>query len=102
MGKRKRFYLQADTLADLKGSGRLSCRSGALRVTRRRTLKEFGQKLEDFGLIVGVIVIAAMLIPLAVIAVPLLLLGIMALRVLVERYPRIERVLRQLRKLKRF
>ena len=60
-------------------------------------MKEFGQKLEDVGLTVGVIVSAAMLIPLAVIAVPLLLLGIMALRVLVERYPRIERVLRRLR-----
>ena len=60
-------------------------------------MKEFGQKLEDFGLTVGVIVIAAMLIPLAIIVVPLLLLGIMALRVLVERHPRIERVLRKLR-----
>ena len=60
-------------------------------------MKGFGQKLEDFGLTVGVIVIAAMLIPLAIIAVPLLLLGIMALRVLVERYPRIERVLRLIR-----
>ena len=60
-------------------------------------MKEFGQKLEDFGLTVGVIVIAAMLFPLAIIVVPLLLLGIMALRVLVERYPRIERVLRRLR-----
>ena len=57
----------------------------------------FGQKLEDFGLIVGVIVIAAMLIPLAIIVVPLLLLGIMALRVLVERHPRLEHVLRKLR-----
>lgn len=58
-------------------------------------MNEFGQKLEDFGLITGVIVIAAMLIPLAVIAFPLLLLGIMALRVLVERYPRFERVLQR-------
>ena len=64
---------------------------------RKGTTKEFGQKLEDFGLIVGVIVIAAMLIPLAIIVAPLLLLGIMALRVLVERYPRIECVLRRLR-----
>lgn len=58
-------------------------------------MNEFGQKLEDFGLITGVIVIAAMLIPLVVIAFPLLLLGIMALRVLIERYPRIERVLQR-------
>ena len=58
-------------------------------------MKEFGQKLEDFVLIVGVIVIAAMLIPLVIIAFPLLLLGIMALRVLVERYPRIERALQR-------
>ena len=58
-------------------------------------MKEFGQKLEDFGLTVGVIVIAAMLIPLVVIAFPLLLLGVMALRVLIERYPRIERVLQR-------
>ena len=58
-------------------------------------MREFGQKLEDFGLIVGVIVIAAMLIPLVVIVFPLLLLGIMALRVLVERYPRIERALQR-------
>lgn len=55
----------------------------------------FGQKLEDFVLIVGVIVIAAMLIPLVIIAFPLLLLGIMALRVLIERYPRIERALQR-------
>ena len=58
-------------------------------------MNEFGQKLEDFVLTVGVIVIAAMLIPLAIIAFPLLLLGIMALRVLVERYPRIERALQR-------
>lgn len=57
--------------------------------------KVYQQKLEDFGLIVGVIVISAMLIPLVVIAFPLLLLGIMALRVLIERYPRFERVLQR-------
>lgn len=58
-------------------------------------MDEFGQKLEDFGLITGVIVIAAILIPVAVIAFPLLLLGVMALRVLTERYPRFERVLQR-------
>ena len=58
-------------------------------------MNDFTQKLEDFGLIAGVIVIAAILIPLAVITFPLWLLGFMALRMLIERYPRFERVLQR-------
>lgn len=58
-------------------------------------MNKFGQKLESFGLITGVIAIAAILVPLAVITFPLWLLGITALRVLIERYPRVGRVLQR-------
>ncbi len=58
-------------------------------------MNEFNQKLEDFGLITGIIAIAAILVPLAVITFPLWLFGFIALRMLIERYPKFERVLQR-------
>ncbi len=49
--------------------------------------------LGDFGLILSAVVTASILIPLAIITLPLWLLGFMVFGALAERFPRIERSL---------
>ena len=52
--------------------------------------------LEDFGLILSAVVIASILITLAVITLPLWLLGVMVFGALAERFPKVERSLQGL------
>ena len=52
--------------------------------------------LEDFGLILSAVVIASILIPLAVITLPLWWLGIMVFGALAGRFPKVERSLQGL------